>query len=158
MNIVKNYSVILLFIASLIALSVAYIAQYLFGMLPCKLCLYERIPYFIVIVLFFVHLVKPYKMIFFAMCLCYIIDVVMSGYHVALEHNWITDVIGCTDSVNSMTFDDLKSSLLNTITVSCGHPNLVFMKLSMAECNFIYCILCLILGIHLFIKQYIRKK
>ena len=159
MNIVKNYSVILLFIASFIALFVAYVAQYLFMMLPCKLCIYERIIYFIVIGLFLIHLFRPYNIIFFGMCLCYILNIVISGYHVALEHSWVTDIIGCTDDIKSTTFDDLKNSLLNAkVVVSCGHPSIIFMGLSMAECNLIYCLLCLILGIHLFVKQYVRKK
>ncbi|WDM85598.1 disulfide bond formation protein B [Ehrlichia sp. JZT12] len=159
MNIVKNYSVILLSIASFIALFVAYAAQYLFMMLPCKLCIYERIINFIVIGLFLIHLFRPYKIIFFCMCLCYILNIVISGYHVALEHGWVSDIMGCTDSVKSTTFDDLKNYLLNTSTVvSCGNPNIIFIGLSMAECNFVYCLLCLMLGIHLFMKQCTRGK
>ncbi|MGN7619048.1 MAG: disulfide bond formation protein B [Ehrlichia sp.] len=158
MNMIKNYSVILLFIASFVALFVAYVAQYLFMMLPCKLCVYERIPYFIVMGLFFIYLFKPHNVIFFSMCLCYILNILISGYHVALEHSWVADVIGCADSVESITFDGLKNALLNTnFVVSCGNPNVVFMGLSMAECNLIYCLLCLVLGIVLFVKQCVGR-
>ncbi|QGR02305.1 disulfide bond formation protein B [Ehrlichia ruminantium] len=159
MKIMNNYSIILLFIASVIALSVAYVSQYLFLMLPCKLCIYERVPYFITIGLFLIHLLKPSKVIFFCMCLCYVCNVLISGYHVALEHSWVSDIFGCTDSIESGTFDDIKNALLNkSITVSCNHPSFLFMGLSMAACNFIYCLLCLVLSIHLFFKQYVKDK
>ncbi|RZB12953.1 disulfide bond formation protein B [Ehrlichia minasensis] len=159
MGIIKNYNVTLLFIASVVALSVAYIAQYLFGMLPCKLCLYERIPYFINIGLFVVYLFKPSKIVFFVMCLCYMCNIFISGYHVALEHGWVADIVGCTDNAQSLSFDDIKNSLLDVnVVVSCARPSVVFMGLSIAECNLIYCVLCFTLGIHLFVKQYVTGK
>ncbi|ABD44712.1 disulfide bond formation family protein [Ehrlichia chaffeensis str. Arkansas] len=156
---VKNYSVILLFIASIVALGVAYIAQYLFGMLPCKLCIYERIPYFITVGLFILYLFKSSKVIFFIMCLCYICNICISGYHVALEHSWVADIIGCTDSIKSLNFDDLKNALLDVnVVISCNRPSIVFIGLSMAECNLIYCVLCLVLSVYLFVKQYVTKR
>ncbi|AHX04648.1 disulfide bond formation protein B [Ehrlichia japonica] len=159
MSIRKDYSVILFFIASIVALGIAYIAQYLFGMSPCKLCIYERIPYFITIGLFIIYLFKPSKVISFLMCLCYVCNICISGYHVALEHSLVADIIGCTDSIKSLNFDDLKNALLDvSMVISCNRPSIVFMGLSFAECNLIYCILCLILGVYLFVKQYVTKK
>ena len=159
MSIRKNYSVILLFIASVVALGIAYIAQYLFGMAPCKLCIYERIPYFVTVGLFIVYLFKPSKVISFLMCLCYVCNVCISGYHVALEHSLVADIIGCTDSIKSLNFDDLKNALLDiSMVISCNRPSIIFMGLSLAECNLIYCILCLVLGIYLFVRQYVTKK
>ncbi|WP_078399989.1 disulfide bond formation protein B [Ehrlichia ruminantium] len=159
MRVLSNYSVTFLFIASIIALAVAYISQYLFLMLPCKLCMYERIPYFITIGLFFVYLLKPSKVIFFCMSVCYICNIFISGYHVALEHSWVADIFGCADTLQSVTFDDIKNALLDkNIVVSCNRPTFLFMGLSMATCNLIYCLLCLIFSIHLFFKQYVAKK
>ncbi|AHC39053.1 disulfide bond formation protein B [Ehrlichia muris] len=159
MNVKKNYGVILLFVASIIALGIAYIAQYLFGMSPCKLCIYERIPYFITIGLFIIYLFKPSKVISLLVYLCYVCNICVSGYHVALEHSLVADIIGCTDSIKSLNFDDLKNALLNVNTVvSCDRPSIVFMGLSLAECNLIYCVLCLILCVYLFVKQYVTKR
>ena len=129
MKIISNYSVTFLFIASVIALGVAYISQYLFLMLPCKLCMYERIPYFVTIGLFCIYLLKSSKVIFFCMSLCYLCNVFISGYHVALEHSWVADILGCTDSIASVTFDDIKNVLLDkSVLVSCNRPTFLFIE------------------------------
>ncbi|MEH0831177.1 disulfide bond formation protein B [Anaplasma bovis] len=136
-----------LFLASaLAALACAYVSQMVFGLIPCKLCIYERIPYFAVIVPALINIVKRDKYSFFVSIACYVSGVVISLYHVSLEHGWIEDFLHCADNIsNAATLSDIKASLLsNNVPVSCKVPGFVFLGLSMSGWNIVYSIFCMI--------------
>ena len=52
MNYIIRYWAIVVFILSAIAISSALIAEYVFNLLPCKMCLYQRYPYYFIISIF----------------------------------------------------------------------------------------------------------
>ena len=51
----KKTYLLILFILSIIILISAYIIQYVFGYQPCNLCLIERIPYVLVIIILIIN-------------------------------------------------------------------------------------------------------
>ena len=62
--IIKNYF-LSIFLISILVIFSAYIMEFFFNYPPCKLCLYQRIPYFILILLSIVsYIIKP-KVIFY---------------------------------------------------------------------------------------------
>ncbi|UTO55960.1 disulfide bond formation protein B [Neoehrlichia mikurensis] len=140
---------------SVIALAVAYIAQFLFNFIPCELCIYERIPYFIIIILCIMSFFVKHKMIFISICLCYVLNICISTYHVGLEHGWFSDVLGCSSNINlnGLSFNDVKTSLLRTNVAYCNVPSFIFLGISMAGWNLFYSIMCLLFGICLFYKH-----
>ena len=54
-NLSKKNLFIAIFLISLIALISAYFIQYALGHQPCSLCLYERIPFFLAILIVLIN-------------------------------------------------------------------------------------------------------
>ena len=137
---------LLFLVSSLLALGAAYIAEMFFGLVPCKLCLYERIPYFVVILPSVLMIARGYSKIFFVSVACYVVGIAISCYHAGLEYGWFTDILQCAgDLVTGASFTDLKTALLSKVTVvSCSVPSFVFMGISLSGWNAVYMVVCLI--------------
>ncbi len=102
---------------SLGALAMAFAAQYLFGLDPCILCLYQRIPYAVTVVLAAAALLAPPRGrlrpglvalcggVFFA-------GAALAFYHVGVEQHWWGSFAGCSGELaTDMTLEDLKAQL-----------------------------------------------
>lgn len=142
----KNQKSILIFLffSSFAALSAAYISQYFFNLQPCLLCLYQRVPFFLVIILsFFSFFLLNRKWQNFAIkiaILILFINVALAFYHVGVEHK-IFLFEKCSDmSTNITDINQLKEYLTNTKAVRCDQPQFVLFKISMAGWNLIYCL------------------
>jgi disulfide bond formation protein DsbB len=145
LNNVKITSIIFL-LSSTAALMVAYVLQYFFNMVPCKLCLYERIVFYVVAVLSLLCLIKNCKILIYIMFCSYLIGIIISFYHMGLEFGWFQDIIGCTDNIDkNITIEELKNKLLNTNNLpSCNRAYYV-LGISLATWNLLYLlVVCLI--------------
>lgn len=141
-------------VSSVAALCMAYIAQYVFGLVPCKLCLFERVPYFVALIPALVTACKGYRISFFVTIACYTGGILLSVYHAGLEYGWFSEFFQCTGSSGVGTsFADIKSSLLKEgPVVSCKVPSLVFLGLSLSGWNAVYSFLCVAVGLFYFRK------
>lgn len=87
----NRLAAILTCMTALAALGTAYFAQYVLLLTPCELCLWERWPYRIVVVLGLLGtLGRPRTTRFFlgAAGLVMLADVFIAGLHVGVEFNW----------------------------------------------------------------------
>jgi len=145
----KKGGLVILLLASTLALVFAYVLQFVFNYQPCILCIYQRLPFFAIIALSAAGLVlfnsnKFVKVI--ALCCVFLltINIGISLYHVAVEQKFIEGPTVCESSSSLNTassVDDLKTELLKTKSVRCDEPQISFLKLSMAAWNSIYCLL-----------------
>lgn len=90
----------LVLLASLGGLAAAFTGEYLFGLEPCILCLYERVPYAVVAVLAVVALLTPAHSSWrrWLMVLAAVVFLTGAGlafYHVGVEEHWWRSVAGC---------------------------------------------------------------
>ena len=136
---------IFLFLSSFFALLAAYISQYVFGLLPCPLCLYQRIPFFMVIfITLFAFLSKQsperQKIIIKIALFILIINAILALYHVGVEQKiFIFDK--CSDlSAGADNLQDLKQQILQIPAVRCDTPQFILFGISMAGWNVIYCL------------------
>jgi disulfide bond formation protein DsbB len=139
---IKN-SLLISLIAAAFALIFAYISQYVFGYQPCILCIYQRIPFFVIIGLSAISLIskKFTKLVFFCCLFLFSINAAIAIYHVGVEQKIFAGPSTCS-SPNLNDFDDLealKEAILSTKAVRCDEPQFFFLKLSMAAWNVIYC-------------------
>ena len=141
-------------VSSVVALCIAYMAQYVFGFIPCKLCLFERIPYFVALVPAFVVICNGSRLSFFVVIASYAVGVLLSVYHAGLEYGWFSDFFKCAGDLSAGTsFSDIKASLLKgESVVSCKVPSFVFLGLSLSGWNAVYSLLCIALGLFCFRK------
>jgi disulfide bond formation protein DsbB len=134
-----------LVLASILALAVAYISQYHFGFEPCPLCLYQRLPYMLVIVLSALGVLSSsflprFSSMFLALSvLSLIVGTALALYHVGIEYGVFSESVACDDArVVPETLQALREQILGTSAVSCAEPALLFLGFSMAAWNALY--------------------
>src|ERR1700681_4034168 len=96
------------FVAVLLAASAAIVggallSQYVGGLEPCELCLYQRWPYYAAIVATGVALLSGGDRAMgavIALCvLLFVASTVLAFYHVGVEHHWFAGPSACTGSI-----------------------------------------------------------
>ncbi len=133
-------------IFSIFALVGAYISQYVFGFQPCILCLYQRVPFFLVIglalLLFWIKSEKLLKIIFFICIAVLAINAFIAFYHVGVEFKFFKGFSGCSGgNLNQITnLEDLQKALAKQPSVKCDEPQFYFLGLTMAFWNMLFCL------------------
>ena len=145
---IKNiiiFSFILFF--SIFALIAAYFIQYVLKHQPCNLCLFERIPYFLSIIVISIFLLtrKFEKLSLAVLSLIFFFATLISFYHFGLEQGFIRESLVCNLNIESNNLS--KEALLNqlkTMPVSCKDVTFKIFGLSLATFNIF---ITLILGV-----------
>lgn len=148
MKILYHHCLFILLAAAIVALTGAYISQYIFDFQPCILCLYQRKPFFAIIAVSALALVffKSHSQQKIALLLCaalLITNIAIAGYHSGVEQKIFQGPTSCSpaNNLNQITdLEQLKSALKNTKAVKCDIPAFLFLGLSMANWNFLYCL------------------
>ena len=130
---------------SILALSIAYFIQYILGHKPCNLCLIERYPYLVVVVLISLLFTinKFEKPILLIVLLSFIFGVVVSFYHIGIEQGFFNESFVCdlNSTKSNLTKEDLLKQLENTTPISCKNVTFRFLGLSLATINTIISII-----------------
>lgn len=155
--------IILLIFYSVLALIFAYVAQFGFDLEPCILCLHQRKAFFAIIIfgltsLAFLKSEEAQKFTFFFCLTILLFNAGLAAYHVGVEKKIFVGPTSCTsESLNDFNnVDDLRDALAKTKAIRCDEPSFVFLGLSMAGWNFIYCLLLVVLSTTLYRKKIIR--
>lgn len=139
---------------SFLAISFALISQYGFGLYPCEYCIYQRIPYVIVIVLAILGLIatnmmgRKYGAFNIMLCgVALLINSCIAFYHVGIEQNWWTS--GCSlPDFSGMSAEEISAAIRNAPAARCDDIAWQLFGISMAGYNVI---ICFALGIYSFI-------
>ena len=105
----KNLTLISILALILLILASAFVIEYAMGYKPCKLCIYERIPYFLSILLIFqILLIKKFEKIsLLLLSLVFVVSFVLAFYHFGIEQGFFQESIACT--TNGLS-NELKSN------------------------------------------------
>ena len=137
---------IIIFIISLLSLLIALYIEFFLGYRPCKLCIYQRIPYLIAIFLTFLGISYSKNFIWlYALLLIFFSSFLLSGYHLGIEQEIFKEFSGCTG--NSLDIIDKNELLkmLNSQLNSCKNVDFRIFGLSLAAINFLLSLVILIL-------------
>ena len=139
MTTVKNKSLFIGIITLCIsALSFAYFTEYVLEHLPCNLCLLERIPYFLVIIIVVISFkFKRYEKIYLALLsIIFIFATLLSFYHFGIEQGFFKESLVCNlDSQgNNLTAEDILKELSEK-TISCKDITFKILGFSLATIN-----------------------
>ena len=129
-------SLILLF--SIFALFAAYFIQYVLKHQPCNLCLIERIPYFLSIIIISICLFtkKFEKLSLIILSLIFFSATLIAFYHFGIEQGFIKESLVCDLSNKDNNLS--KEALLNQLKempVSCKNVTFKIFGLSLATFN-----------------------
>ena len=136
LTIKKFYLVI--FLISIISLLGAVFIENVLEQSPCRLCLYQRIPYLISIFICFFGF-NYYKnfLWMYLLLILFIISTILSGYHVGIENSIFEEFSGCTsENINITNKLDLLNSIKKTMP-SCKNVDFKLFGLSLATINLI---------------------
>tara|TARA_B110000438_G_C15749046_1_gene622068 strand:- start:591 stop:1070 length:480 start_codon:yes stop_codon:yes gene_type:complete len=150
----KNIYLTFLLFTILATLILAYIIEYKLGHKPCKLCIYERIPYFLSIfliieILFFK---RREKITLLVLSLIFFISFSLAFYHLGIEQGFFSESFIC-ESKNLETLS--KQQILNQIkenVISCKDVSFKIMGLSLATINAIFSLILSVIFAKLFIN------
>lgn len=141
-NLKKEKYLKILFLLSISILLAAYAIQYLLGYQPCNLCLIERIPYALAIIIIILNYIYKKDQIFFSVLLMMIFffSFIISFYHLGIEQGFISESTVCNNNTNLITKEDILKSLQN-FNISCKNVAFKIFGLSLTTLNIIISIL-----------------
>ena len=150
----------IIFIFSAIALSSAFFIEYILGHQPCNLCLLERIPYGLSLVLISVILIlrKNEKFFILLLIITFIFSLAISFYHYGIEQGFFEEsaVCGVKDLSENITKKDLLKQLSEK-TVSCKDVTFRILGLSLTSINIIVSLIFIIAFIKIY-NNYEKNK
>ncbi len=125
-------------------LAMAYISQYGFGLQPCMLCLYQRIPYALNIVFGICALLASFRyprlmmLLLMLSVLSFFAGAAVAGFHVGVEQKWWQGIASCGGNVipPHASVEDLRALLTQQRIVRCDTPAWTLLGISMAGYNF----------------------
>ena len=130
---------------SIITLSIAYYIQYVLGHKPCNLCLIERIPYIVsVILISLIFLINKFeKLLASGLLIFFIFGAVVSFYHVGIEQGFFSESLVCDLKISSenISKENLLKQMEISSFVSCKDVTFRFLGLSLATINTVISIL-----------------
>ena len=124
------------------------------GHQPCKLCLYERIPYFIsaLLIIKILFFNKYERITLLALSIIFFFSFLLSFYHFGIEQGFFNESLGCiTNSSKDLTKDQLLEQL-NQNTIGCKNVTFRLLGLSLATINYIFSIILSAIFAVLFLK------
>ena len=156
---INTYLKIIFFI-SLISILSALFIEYVLGHQPCNLCLIERIPYglsiMIIMAIFLIR--KNQKFLVMLLILTFIFSFAISFYHYGIEQGFFQEssVCGVKSSTEIVTKEDLLKQLSEK-TISCKDVTFRIFGLSLTSINIVISILFIITLLKIF-KKYEKNK
>lgn len=134
-----------LLISSLMSLGAAYLAQYGFGLKPCILCLYQRVPYGVVIVSSLCLCIRMESavlknILYGIVLLSLLVGAGIAFYHMGVEYKWFAGPDTCSGQGGAVpkTLEEMRAQLIGTKAVRCDQPQFLFLSLSMAAWNMLW--------------------
>ena len=128
--------------AACATLGSAFLFQYVGGLAPCVLCVYQRYPYGVAAALGLLALVigqrEPRGTVLALAALAFLADGGIAAFHVGVERHWWEGTAACTGSVVSGaagSLDALRQQILHTPVARCDRIPWSLFGISLAGYN-----------------------
>ena len=153
-NIKKFY--IIIFTFSFFSLIVALYIEYILGFKPCILCIYQRIPYAIAILISLIaFFISNRNILLIILGLTFLSGILLSGYHVSIEKGVIEPLFSCTgENIKALEKEEILKSL-NNIQPDCKDVDFSIFGVSLATLNFIISFVLTVVIVYTF--KYAKK-
>ena len=134
---IKKFYLIILIISTLSLLIALYI-EFFLGFNPCKLCVYQRVPFLIAIFISFLGISFSKNLVWlYVLLITFVSNFILSGYHFGIEQEIFNEFSGCTSDSLNITDKNELLKLLNSNTNSCKNVDFRIFGLSLATINFL---------------------
>ena len=144
---INSYLKIILFI-SLMSILSAFFIEYILGHQPCNLCLMQRIPYILSIILIFLNFFskKNEKFIIILLTLVFSFSLIISFYHFGIERGFFEEssVCGLKNTSNIISKEEILKQM-QVKNISCKDVTFKIFGLSLTTFNMIISLFLLII-------------
>jgi disulfide bond formation protein DsbB len=118
----------------------ALLSQYWGGLAPCELCLAQRWPWGVAIVIAFIATMVGSRpalpWVALLLAAVFAISGVLAFYHIGVEQHWFAGLTACTaPTTAAQTVEQLKAQLLHQQPVRCDEPAWTLWGISLAGWN-----------------------
>ncbi len=155
-----NFYLNLIFLICLISLISAYFIEYILGYQPCNLCLIERIPYGLSLVLIILNNVffKNDRFTILILILIFVFSLIISFYHFGIEQGFFEEsaVCGLKNATDIISKEELLKQLQNK-TINCKDVTFRIFGFSLTTFNIIISLI-IIVFLTYFFKNYEKIK
>ena len=143
----------LIFIVCLISIISAYFIEYALGHKPCNLCLVERVPYLLCIILIILNyfFLKNEKFLILLLILVFIFSLGISVYHFGIEQGFFEEssICGVKNTFEIITKEELLNQLNENI-ISCKDVTFRIFGFSLTTFNIVISIILVISLLNIF--------
>jgi len=144
LNLNKKKFLILTFLISLFALISAYFIEYILGHQPCNLCLIERIPYMIALIIITINYKFNHleRYLILLLVFVFLTSTLISLYHLGIEQGFIKESLVCDlkNSSKILSKEEILLQLQQKI-VSCKDVTFKILGFSLTTLNMIISLL-----------------
>ena len=152
-NLKINTYLISIFLISLISIISAFFIEYVLGHKPCNLCLIERIPYVLSIILITLNYIskKNEYFIILLLLLIFCFSLIISFYHFGIEQGFFEEstVCGLKDASSILSKEEILKQL-QTKSISCKDVTFRIFGFSLTTFNIIISLILIILLSNIF--------
>ena len=140
----KNLLIKLIFLISIIALVSAFFIEYVLGHKPCNLCILERIPYLLAIIIILLNFKFSHyeKFFIFLLSIIFLAGAIISLYHLGIEQGFIKESLVCDlkSGSNLLSKEEILKQLQEK-NVSCKDVTFKIFGLSLTSYNILISLL-----------------
>ena len=140
----KTLIIKLIFLISVIALSAAFFIEYILNHQPCNLCIIERVPYLLAIIIIVLNykFQNLEKYFIFLLSIIFFAATVLSLYHLGIEQGLIKESLVCNlkDSSNLLSKEEIIKQLQEK-NVNCKDVTFRILGFSLTSYNILISLL-----------------
>ena len=140
----KNLLIKLILLISIVALISAFFIEYILGHQPCNLCILERIPYFLAIIVILLNykFIQFEKFFILFLTIIFLFGTVLSLYHFGIERGLIQESLVCDlkNGSNLLSKEEILKELQEK-SVSCKDVTFKMFGFSLTSYNILISLL-----------------
>ena len=140
----KNLLIKFIFLVSIIALVSAFFIEYVLGHQPCNLCVLERIPYLLAIIVLLLNykFVQFEKFFMLLLTIIFLTGTALSLYHLGIEQGFIQESLVCDlkSGSNLLSKEEILKQLQEK-SVNCKDVTFKIFGLSLTSYNILISLL-----------------
>ena len=142
-------------IISILALTSAYFIEYFLGYQPCNLCLLERIPYTLSIIIILANFTIKFndKYVLLVLIVIFILSALLSIYHFGIEQGLIEESFVCSTKDNPNLNKEQLLEELQKMNISCKNVAFTIFGLSLTTYNILLSVIISATLIRIYAKQ-----
>lgn len=142
-------------VVSILALTSAYFVEYFLGYQPCNLCLLERIPYALSIIIILANFKIKFndKYTLLALIVIFIAGALLSIYHFGIEQGFVEESFVCSTKDNLNLNKELLLQELQKMNISCKNVAFTIFGLSLTTYNILLSVIISATLIKIYAKQ-----